>query len=238
MNDTVSLVNEISINLANVCDRIARAADRAVRPPDEVELIAVTKGFPLETAVAAAQAGLTDLGENRVQEAERKITAWPAGMERPTWHLIGHLQTNKAKRACSLFDRIHSVGSVRLAEEISRRAENMGVRARCLLEVNVAGEASKQGFSPLEIERSAAEIATLPMVEWHGLMTVAPLTDPESNRMVFRQLAQLKDLLAVSFADHPWSQLSMGMTNDFEVAIEEGATAVRIGRAIFGERVY
>jgi pyridoxal phosphate enzyme (YggS family) len=157
-------------------------------------------------------------------------------LEKPTWHLIGHLQTNKAKRACSLFDHIHSVSSVPLAKEISRRAETMDSRASCLLEVNVAGEESKQGFSPLEMERATPEIATLPMIEWLGLMTVAPLAEPDSNRSFFRQLAQLKDVLAASFADHPWSQLSMGMTNDFDVAVEEGATDVRIGRAIFGAR--
>ena len=217
---------------------MARAAERAGRPSDEVRLIAVTKGFPLETAVAAVHAGIEDLGENRVQEAERKISAWPAELKKPTWHLIGHLQTNKAKRACSLFDHIHSVGSVRLAKEISRRAEAMDSRVSCLLEVNVAGEASKQGFSPLEMERATPEIATLPMIEWLGLMTVAPLTEPESNRSVFRQLAQLKEMLAESFADHAWSEISMGMTNDFEVAIEEGATQVRIGRAIFGPRTH
>ncbi len=190
----------------------------------------------METAAGAVKAGIRDLGENRVQEAERKINAWPAGSERPTWHLIGHLQTNKAKRACSLFDYIHSVSSVRLAREISRRAATMDKRANCLLEVNVAGEASKQGFSPLEMERATPEIATLPMIDWLGLMTVAPLGEPESNRGYFRQLVQLKDQLAACFTDHQWSRLSMGMTNDFEVAVEAGATDIRIGRALFGAR--
>lgn len=231
------LVTQISANLADVRARIARAAELAERPSDEIRLIAVTKGFPLETAVAAVHAGIEDLGENRVQEAERKITGWPAGVERPTWHLIGNLQTNKAKRACSLFDHIHSVSSVRLAKEISRRAGAMDRRASCLLEVNVAGETSKHGFTQREIELAAPELAALPLIDWLGLMTIAPLAEPESNRTYFRGLAQLKGVLAPSFVDHPWSRLSMGMTNDFEVAVEEGATDVRIGRAIFGERV-
>lgn len=236
MSNQDNLVKQISANLAEVRDRIGQAAERAGRHSDDVRLIAVTKGFALKIAIAGVQAGIEDLGENRVQEAERKITAWPAEVQRPTWHLIGNLQTNKAKRACSLFDHIHSVSSIRLAKEISRRAEAMDSRASCLLEVNVAGEASKHGFSQREIERAAPELAALPMIDWLGLMTMAPLAEPESNRIYFRRLSQLKGVLATSFAGHPWSRLSMGMTNDFEVAVEEGATDVRIGRAIFGER--
>ncbi len=228
---------QISANLTQVRRRIAQAAERAGRAAGDVRLVAVTKGFPLEVAVAAVQAGITDLGENRVQEAEEKIADWPAGVARPTWHLIGHLQTNKAKLACSLFDLIHSVDSVKLAEEVSRRAQQLGRRQRCLLEVNIAGEASKFGFSPGGLIAAAEGLAGLAMIEWLGLMTIAPLAEPESVRPVFRRLAYLKLSLADHFAGHRWDQLSMGMTNDFEVAIEEGATMVRIGRAIFGERI-
>jgi len=217
----------VAENLAVVRERIAEACRRAGRSPDEVTLVGVSKGFPAELVVEACAAGLTDLGENRVQEAAPKIEALTARGVRPRWHLIGHLQTNKAKTATGLFAIIHSVDSVRLAEALSHRAsEPLPV----LLEVNVAREPAKFGFAPEELSSAYATIAALPNLDVRGLMTVAPIADdPESVRPVFRRLRELRDGLGLR-------ELSMGMTGDFEVAIEEGATLVRVGRAIFGPR--
>jgi hypothetical protein len=170
-------------------------------------------------------AGIAHVGENRVQEAAAKILAL-RGLP-VTWHLVGHLQTNKAKTALELFDIIHSVDSLHLAEVLSHRAERP---LPVLLEVNVTGEVSKFGFSPDDVAAAAQAIPRLPHVDLRGLMTVAPfVSDPETVRPVFRELRRLRDALGLR-------ELSMGMTDDFEVAIEEGATLVRIGRAIFGER--
>jgi len=217
----------IAENLARVRERIAAACARAGRSPDEVTLIGVSKGFPAEAVAEALNAGLEDAGENRIQEAVEKIEALAALGRRPRWHLVGHLQTNKVKTAAGLFAIIHSVDSVRLAEAISRRAREP---VPILLEVNVAQEASKFGFAPQEVAGALGEMAPLPNLEVRGLMTVAPLAgDPEAVRPVFRRLRELRDALGLR-------ELSMGMTDDFEVAIEEGATMVRIGRAIFGER--
>lgn len=214
-------------NLAGIRARIAAACERAGRSPEEVTLVAVTKGFPAERAVEAYDAGLRDLGENRVQEASGKVEALAERRLRPRWHLLGHLQTNKVKIAVGLFGIIHSVDSVRLAQALSRRASEP---VPVLLEVNVAQEASKFGFAPQEVTSALETIATLPNVDVRGLMTVAPLTDdPETVRPIFRRLRELRDGLGLD-------ELSMGMTGDFEVAIEEGATIVRIGRAIFGPR--
>jgi len=210
-----------------VRERIRRAAARAGRSPDEVTIVAVSKGFPPEAVRQAVAAGLRDIGENRVQEAAAKI---PLLADLPiTWHMVGHLQTNKVKTALKLFAIIHSVDSLRLAEFLSRHAQGP---IPILLEVNVAGEASKFGFAPEEVPRAAAAIARLPNLDVRGLMTVAPLTaNPEEVRPFFRRLRELRDALGLR-------ELSMGMTDDFEVAIEEGATIVRLGRAIFGDRPY
>jgi pyridoxal phosphate enzyme (YggS family) len=220
-------VMDVAANVRQVRERIARACERAGRSPEEVTLIAVTKGFPAAAAAEAVAAGVRDLGENRVQEAEGKIDALAVMGVDATWHLIGHLQTNKAKTAVRRFAIIHSVDSFRLAQALSRRAQG---RVPILLEVNVAQEASKYGLAPAEVPQALAAIAELPNLDVRGLMTVAPLTDdPERVRPVFRQLRELRDGLGLR-------ELSMGMTDDFEVAIEEGATMVRVGRAIFGER--
>jgi hypothetical protein len=213
---------------------VAAACERAGRSPDEVTVVGVSKTFPATLVVEACRAGLTDIGENRVQEAAAKIPAVEALGSRPRWHLVGHLQTNKVKTALGLFDIIHSVDSVRLAEFISRQAASLPVRQAgplpILLEVNVAGEASKFGLRPEETGRALEQMARLPGLAVQGLMTVAPLVDdPEDVRPVFRELRRLRDALGLH-------HLSMGMTDDFEVAIEEGATMVRIGRAIFGPR--
>ena len=217
----------IAANLAAVRGRIAAAAERAGRSPAAVRLIAVTKTFPADLCAAAVQAGVHDLGENRVQEGVAKAAALAEAGLRPAWHLIGHLQSNKAKAALGTFAVIHSVDSVDLASTISRRAASP---VEVLLEVNVAAEASKFGFSPKETPRAYEQIASLRHLSVRGLMTVAPQTpDPESVRPVFRQLRQLAEMLKLP-------ELSMGMSGDFEVAVEEGATMVRVGSALFGAR--
>lgn len=234
---------ELAANIARVRERIAAAARRVGRDPGEITLVAVTKTVPAHRVREAWELGLTDFGENRVQEAVAKIPLIvPEGasaLDRPSprWHMIGHLQRNKVKHVIPLFDIIHSVDSVRLAQEIERRAERAGKVMPVLLEVNVAGEATKYGFAPEEVAAAVEEIAPLPHLEIHGLMTVAPIAeDPEEVRPHFRRLRELRDELARRFPSLDWHHLSMGMTDDFEVAIEEGATMVRIGRAIFGER--
>ena len=224
----------IADNLRSVRERIAAACERAGRSPDEITVVGVSKTFPATLVAEACRAGLSDIGENRVQEGAAKIPKVEALGSRPRWHLVGHLQTNKVKTALGLFDIIHSVDSVRLAEFISRHAENLPVRQAgplpVLLEVNVAGEASKFGLRPEEMGWALEQIARLPGLAVQGLMTVAPLVDdPEEVRPVFRELRRLRDALGLR-------EMSMGMTDDFEVAIEEGATMVRIGRAIFGPR--
>jgi pyridoxal phosphate enzyme (YggS family) len=217
----------IAENLGRVQERVAAACRRAGRSPNEITIVGVTKTFPPEAVADGCRAGLTEVGENRVQEAARKIPLVGAMGVRPRWHLIGHLQTNKVKTALELCAMIHSVDSLRLAEAISRRAT---ATVPILLEVNVAGESTKFGFAPQEVPEAVRSIAALPNLEVRGLMTVAPFTaDPEEVRPVFRRLRELCDGLGLP-------ELSMGMTDDFEVAIEEGATILRIGRAIFGAR--
>jgi len=218
-------VTTVAQRLTLVRERVAQAAERSGRSPAEVTIVAVSKLFPTQAIEEAAAAGIAHIGENRVQEAAAKVSSLrhlPV-----TWHMIGHLQTNKAKTALELFDIIQTVDSLRLAEALSRRADRA---IPVLLEVNVAGEASKFGLSPQEVLQTAEAIARLPHLDMRGLMTMAPLvSDPEEVRPVFRELRRLRDALGLT-------ELSMGMTDDFEVAIEEGATLVRIGRAIFGER--
>jgi hypothetical protein len=215
----------ITEKIAHVRQRVERAAERVGRPPTDITVVAVSKGFPPSAIDEVVVAGIADVGENRVQEASAKIDAL-RGLP-VTWHLVGHLQTNKAKTALELFDIIHSVDSLHLAEVLSHRAQ---APLSVLLEVNVTGEASKFGFSTDEVVAAAGAIARLPRLDLRGLMTVAPFVDdPETVRPVFRELRRLRDALGLR-------ELSMGMTDDFEIAIEEGATLVRIGRAIFGER--
>jgi len=209
--------------------RIADACARAGRSPDEVTLVAVTKGFPPEAVREAAAAGVRHFGENRIQEAQAKLPALGDLSPKPTWHMVGHLQTNKVKTALNLFDIIQSVDSFHLAEAINRRAPQPD-RVPVLLEVNVAAETAKYGFSPDELPSQAEAIRRLPGLDVRGLMTVAPITDdPETVRLVFFRLRELRDSVGLR-------ELSMGMTDDFEAAIEEGATMVRVGRAIFGPR--
>lgn len=217
----------IEANIREVERRVERACERSRRSLGEMTLVAVTKGVEVQAVKAAFDCGIRDFGENRVQEAEDKIARLLDLKPDVTWHMVGHLQSNKAKRAVELFDIIHSVDSVRLAEVLSQRAEKP---LPVLLEVNVSGETTKGGFSVGEIAIAVEEIRRLPDLKVVGLMTIAPLVaDPEEVRPVFRKLRELRDYLGLE-------HLSMGMTDDFEVAVEEGATMIRIGRAIFSER--
>ncbi len=217
----------IAANLEAVRGRIARAAERAGRDPASVRLVAISKTYGPEAVLAAWRAGQRDFGENRVQEAEEKIPAVAAAGAQPVWHLVGHLQTNKVRPALRLFDILHSIDSLRLAQAIERRSE---ASLRVFVEVNAGGEASKAGFAPGEVDDALAALRQLSHLDVHGLMTVAPAAaDPEEVRPVFRELAALA-------RRHALPELSMGMSGDFEVAIEEGATLVRIGTAIFGPR--
>ena len=224
--------------LAAVRRQIAHAADRVGRDPADVLVVAVTKTVPLERIGLAVAAGATDLGENRVQEAETKVPALAVG-PRPRWHLIGHLQSNKVGKALQLFDVIHSVDSLALAQTLSRRLTPAGRREPLdmLLEVNISGEASKQGFAPEAVLANGPAINALPGLRLRGLMTVAPLVpDPEDVRPIFRELHQLRHQLRDRLGGQPLPDLSMGMSHDFAVAVEEGATMVRVGTAIFGPR--
>lgn len=235
--------DQLGRRIAAIHARVAAAAHRVGRSPEEVHIVAVSKTMPPEAVIAAARYGLRLFGENRVQEAREKIAAVSAaGLTDLRWELIGHLQTNKAARAVELFARVQSVDSLRLAEALEARAAQLGRVLPILLEVNVAGEASKSGLAPDEVVAIARTVAMLPHLRPEGLMTVAPLVDDvESVRPFFRRMRALRDTLRAEVplaneGDGGWNELSMGMTDDFEVAIEEGATLVRIGRAIFGER--
>ena len=247
---------DIPANLNHVQERIQAAAQRAGRDPAEVTLVAVTKTHPVEMMQAAYQAGLRHFGENRVEEGRLKIPAfdeWLAASseadERPTWHMIGHVQSRKAADALAHFDIIQSVDSLKLAERLNRLAEREGVEPPMpvLLECNVSGEASKYGFElsqwgeDREVRAAFSDvvrrIVELPRLRLQGLMTMAPIVpDPELVRPVFVAMRTLRDALIEEFPDAKWRHLSMGMTDDFEVAIEEGATLIRVGRAIFGPR--
>ncbi len=218
---------DIARNLHDVERRIAQVAQRAGRSPAEITIVAVTKGLTAQAIEAALEAGIRHIGENRVQEAREKIARLSNLQPCATWHMVGHLQTNKVKTAVEIFDIIHSIDSLRLAEALSGRARNT---VPVLLQVNISGEEPKSGFSEAELPKAVEDVARLSMLKVKGLMTIAPLvSDPEEVRPIFRRLRELRDSLGLE-------HLSMGMSDDFEVAVGEGATMVRIGRAIFGER--
>ncbi|MGA8143741.1 MAG: YggS family pyridoxal phosphate-dependent enzyme [Candidatus Acidiferrales bacterium] len=224
----------IDTNLGGIRERISLAAERAGRTPDGITLVAVSKTFSAETIRAAYDLGLRHFGENRVQEWESKrkrLTQLDA-----TWHLIGHLQGNKARRAASLFHRIDSVDSLALAQKLDAAAAEEGKRLRLLIEVHLGGEDTKSGVEEAELPALAEGIAGLDHVELLGLMAIPPYSDePKYVRPYFRKLRELRDHLNGRI-EKPLSVLSMGMSHDFEIAIEEGATEVRIGTALFGER--
>ena len=218
---------EISSNVKNLQQRIASACAGAGRSPDEVTLVAVSKTVQADAIEAAFNAGIRHFGESRVQEAKTKIEQLQRLKPGITWHMVGHLQTNKAKTAAAIFDIIHSVDSLKLAEALNNCSPR---RLPILVQVNVSAEATKGGFMLSEVQETVKQMRRLPNLDIQGLMTIAPWVDnAEEVRPVFRRLRQLRDALGLK-------HLSMGMSDDFEVAIEEGATLVRIGRAIFGER--
>lgn len=226
------MTETIQDRLLRVQDRIRAAAVRAGREPSSITLMAVSKAMPVEAIREAVTAGITILGENRVQEARDKIAAL-AGLA--TWHLVGHLQTNKSKLAVQLFDLIHSLDSLKLAQALDQHGQQAGKLVRCLIEVNLGGEESKSGISEEGVRPLLEAAGQLPHLRIQGLMAIPPfLPDPEQSRPFFRRLRNLRDKLEAE--GFPLAELSMGMTHDFEVAIEEGATMVRIGTAIFGPR--
>ena len=223
----------LSDRLARVEERIAAACIRAGRPREAVELIAVSKTQPPEAVAEAAALGLRVFGENKVQEARAKIPECPSNL---SWHLIGHLQSNKAAWAAELFEVIHSVDSAKLIGVLNRAAEEAGRTLKILLEVNVSGESSKFGLAPDAVAPVLEAANAAPRLLLSGLMTMAPYApEPEKARPYFRALRELRDRLARE-SGTPLEDLSMGMSGDFEVAIEEGATMIRIGTLLFGER--
>ncbi len=224
MNDT------FAERLEKVEQRIAAACAKAGRPRASVTLLAVSKTKPPEAVREAAGCGLRLFGENRVQEAQAKIPMCPAGLE---WHLIGHLQSNKAKLAANLFQMVHSVDSLKLLQALDSHA---GTTLPVLLQVNVSGEASKSGMKPDEVAEVIEAANQLQKVEVHGLMTIPPFTpDAEKARVHFRALCELRDRLQEETGT-PLPELSMGMSHDLEIAIEEGSTWIRIGTDLFGKR--
>ena len=224
---------DLAANLETIRQRIRTACERAGRNPDSVTMLAVTKMQPPEVVQAAAKLGLILFGENKVQEAKAKIPLCPGNLR---WHMIGHLQSNKCRDAVELFKMIQSVDSLSLAQEINKRAEQAARTLPVLLEVNVAGEASKFGYRPEQLLAELKELNALPRIEIHGLMTVPPWSpEAEKARPHFRRLREIK-VQCEQILGAPLPHLSMGMSGDFEIAIEEGATMVRIGTELFGPR--
>ncbi len=229
----------IADNLHRVRERLARAAQRAGRQPEDIVLVAVTKTHPWAYVATAIAAGQRDFGENRPEEAHAKFIDNPDAAGQPfRLHLIGPIQSRKAKIALACRPvLIHSIDRAKIARRLDRLASERGVVLDALLEVNVSGEASKHGWSPDALRTELPDLLALPHLRFHGLMTIPPYDpDPETARPYFIALRELRDALAADFPDADWSQLSMGMSHDFEVAIEEGATIVRVGTAIFGPR--
>jgi pyridoxal phosphate enzyme (YggS family) len=234
-------VTDLRIRLNSVLGRIAAAADRTGRDPTQVRLVAVTKNQPLPLIAAAYELGLRHFGENRVEEAAGKVTDLPPDI---VWHMIGHIQSRKAKQVIPLFRFVHSVDSLRLALRLDRLVSRRPEPLPVLLEINVSGENAKYGFPADHWSEDRAQrqslltcvqqIAALPHLKVEGLMTIAPVVaEAEQARPFFAQLRKLRAELSSLFPESAWNHLSMGMTDDFEVAVEEGATIVRIGRAIF-----
>jgi len=226
-------MSSILDNLERVREQIVQAAAKAGRDVKGVELVAITKTHPAENVREAVEGGQTLFGESRVQEARAKISELSSNIR---WHFVGHLQKNKVRQALPLFEMIHSVDSLALAQDINRIAEEEGLYPRVLLEVNVAGEGSKIGFEPDDLREQMEALLALPRLSIEGLMCIPPLAvESEDSRKFFVQVRELRDSLEKEFR-MKLPQLSMGMTQDFPIGIEEGATLVRVGTAIFGER--
>jgi len=222
-------------NIIKIKERVRLAALRACRDPQTINIIAVTKRIEVPRIMEAVEAGVTDLGENRVQELTSKVTETPSNLR---WHMIGHLQTNKVKHVIDKVELIHSMDSWNLAVEINRQAERLNRLVRVLIQVNVSGEETKYGIKPEEAYDFAVELKNLKYLKAVGLMTIAPFTDdPEEVRPFFRELRLLSKDLNERLNNLGLVHLSMGMTNDFEVAVEEGADMLRLGTAIFGARI-
>ena len=226
---------DIAVNINKVSQRITAAAARCGRSSDSIKLLAVTKTVSPFAVEQAIKAGITAFGENYVQEAKEKIAVIEKRVE---WHMIGYLQTNKAKYAVNLFDYIHSVDRMELAKEINKRAGLIGRKINILIEINVSGEKTKSGISPANVIDLIKDATALENIWVKGLMTMAPYSsNPENSRLYFSELRNLqKNIINEGIIGIQMKELSMGMTDDFEIAIEEGATIVRIGRAIFGKR--
>ncbi len=227
---------ELAERYDSLKERIAAACQRAGRKPEDVTLVAVTKGFPAGAIVEGHKLGIRHFGENRAQEAQSKFAALPDLLPRPTFHLVGHLQSNKVKLALQLFDIIQSVDSLKLADMLDNQASSAGLAGRVgrklpvFMEINISGEKTKFGFRPEDASKALEHISRLGHLDVRGLMTVAPLVDrAEEARPYFRLLKKIAGSLGLR-------ELSMGMSGDYEVAVEEGATIIRIGRALFGER--
>jgi pyridoxal phosphate enzyme (YggS family) len=226
-------MSSVQKNLSEIHARIESAATRCGRKASEIRLVAVSKTHPPELIREAFEAGQRAFGESRVQDALPKLDALPSGIE---WHFIGHLQTNKIRKVVGRFALFHGVDNENLAVQINRIAGELGVTANALLEVNVSGEESKFGFAPENLPAALETLAPLPFLRIRGLMTMAPYSDnPEEARPYFAKLRELRDRLATENS-LPLSELSMGMSGDFEQGIAEGATIVRVGSAIFGSR--
>ena len=226
-------MGDIQKHLERVRAQIAEAAEKSGRQPGDVELVAITKTHDAERVREALEAGQHVFGESRVQEARAKIPELPSNLR---WHFVGHLQKNKIRHALPLFELIHSVDSLALAQDTNRIAEEEGLHPRVLLELNVAGEGSKFGFKPETLRAEMETLLALNRLSIEGLMTIPPLADEaEASRKYFVDLRELRDSLEKEFSVR-LPRLSMGMTNDFVIAVEEGATLVRVGTAIFGER--
>ena len=226
-------MKDLAANLERVRAQISDAARKARRSPDDVQLVAISKTHDADKIRAVHDAGQPIFGESRVQEARAKIPELPSSLR---WHFVGHLQKNKIRHALPLFELFHSVDQVDLARDMNRIAEEEGMHPPVLLEVNVAGEGSKFGFQPDKLRAEMETLLALPQLSILGLMTIPPLAEEaEASRRFFVQLRELRDDLQTEF-HVDLAQLSMGMTNDFPVAVEEGATLVRVGTAIFGER--
>jgi pyridoxal phosphate enzyme (YggS family) len=226
-------MNSIAENLERVRELIAQAAAKAGRSVEDVDLVAISKTHEAEKVREAIEAGQTLFGESKVQEARLKIPELPSTAR---WHFVGHLQKNKIRQALPLFELIHSIDSLALADDINRIAEEEGLHPRLLLEVNVAGEGSKFGFEPEKLRAEMESLLAFPRLSILGLMCIPPIADAaETSRKYFVKLRELRDSLQTEFRVD-LAQLSMGMTQDYAVAVEEGATLVRVGTAIFGER--
>ena len=226
-------MSSIADNLEGVRAQIAQAAAKSGRSADDVELVAISKTHEAERVREAIEAGQSLFGESRVQEARVKIPELPSNLR---WHFVGHLQKNKIRHALPLFELIHSVDSLALAQDINRIAEEDGLHPRLLLEVNVAGEGSKFGFTPEKLREDLENLLAFSRLSILGLMTIPPIAEEaEASRKYFVQLRELRDRLQTEF-HVDLAQLSMGMTQDFAIAVEEGATLVRVGTAIFGKR--